>query len=117
MEENNPQSTTIICPRCHFISQEDSYFCPNCGNKLRIKPPSTSWIKQIGVYALSFFLPPLGLWPAVKYLKQPDRKSKIIGGVAVFLTVVSLVLTVITFNQMYKTVSQQMQIYENAGGY
>ncbi len=82
------------CPYCGAPINADFYFCPNCGKKLRIRPEETSVVSQIGVYLLSFFLPPLGLWPAYKYLKQNSRKAKTIGWVAVILTIISLILAV-----------------------
>ncbi|MCL5733286.1 MAG: zinc ribbon domain-containing protein [Patescibacteria group bacterium] len=87
----------LKCPYCGAPIDANFYFCPNCGKQLRIKPAQTSVMSQIGVYLLSFFLPPLGLWPAYKYLKQSDGKSKMIGWIAVALTVISLVLAVWLF--------------------
>jgi len=56
--------------------------------------PSTTVGRQIFVYLLSFFLPPLGLWPGIKYLKQKDDKSRMIGFVAILLTIISFALTI-----------------------
>lgn len=84
----------FICPHCGAPIVPEDYFCPQCGKKLKDKPPSTSVLAQIGVYLLSIFLPPFGLWPAVKYLRQSDEKSKRIGIAAVLLTALSLVVTV-----------------------
>ena len=58
------------------------------------KPLSTSLTKQLLIYLLSVSLSPLGLWPAVRYLRQKDEKAKKIGLVAIFLTVISIVLTI-----------------------
>ncbi len=56
--------------------------------------PSTTVGRQIFVYFLSFFLPPLGLWPGIKYLKQGSEKSRMIGFIAIFLTIISTAITV-----------------------
>lgn len=82
------------CPSCGAVVHEDDFFCPQCGAKLKEKPPSITILTQILVYLLSVFLPPLGLWPAYKYLKQPDQKSKNIGIIAIVLTVIGTALTI-----------------------
>jgi hypothetical protein len=85
----------LLCSYCkqQTISTQ-YYFCPNCGKQLRNKPLSTAIFRQILIYLLSFLLPPLGFWPAVKYLKQPDGKSRAIGFTAIILTMISIVISV-----------------------
>lgn len=82
------------CPKCHLLVLPVFYFCPNCGKVLRAKPLSTSVGKQIGIYLLSIFLPPLGLIPGFKYLFQKESGAKIVGGVAIGLTIISIAITV-----------------------
>jgi len=105
---------TKYCPQCKAIALSSFYFCPNCGKKLRDKPMSTSVATQIGVYLLSFFLPPFGLIPALRYMRQTDRKSKIIGVVAIVLTAISLVVSVyyaiIFINQFNQTLTSQLNL-------
>ncbi|MDO8515620.1 MAG: hypothetical protein Q7S28_00015 [bacterium] len=84
----------IPCKKCGVSVGEADYFCPQCGAHLKNKPPSTGLWMQIGVYALSIFLPPLGLWPAWKYWVQPDRKSKNIAIATLILNIVSLAVNV-----------------------
>lgn len=102
-----------LCPFCHFPIIETFFFCPNCGKKLKEVPPATTIAKQIGIYALSVFLPPLGLWPGIKYLMQPDQKAKTIGMVAIVLTLVSTLVTVwialSMVNQINQTFNFQLQ--------
>ncbi len=38
-------------------------------------------------------LPPLGLWPGIKYARNADPKAKNIGWAAIILTVLSTVIT------------------------
>lgn len=88
-----------VCRYCGATVTEESYFCNTCGKKLKDKPPSTSVGRQIVVYAVSMFLPPLGLWPAIKYLRQHDEKSKYIGIAALTITVLSIIITLwLTFD-------------------
>lgn len=104
----------VTCPSCHTVAPAADYFCPNCGKKLKDKPLSTSIGKQIGIYVLSIFLPPLGLWPGLKYLFAKDQKTKIIGGVAIFLTIVSTTVTIyftVQFmNSLNKTLNDQLNM-------
>jgi len=107
------QSTCIYCKG--NISSSN-YFCPNCGKKIKEKPLSTTFGRQLLVYLLSIFLPPLGIWPAIKYLHQQDEKSKKIGLIALFLTIASIVITIwltISFiNSFSKGLDNQLNLYQ-----
>jgi predicted nucleic acid-binding Zn ribbon protein len=83
-----------ICPVCHQAVLSDYYFCPNCGHNLKEKPVEITTMIQIGLYALAIFLPPLGLWPGIKYLMKKDPEAKKIGGIVVILTLISTFLTI-----------------------
>lgn len=101
-----------ICPQCHQPVSPSFYYCPNCGKKLSDPPLSTSGFTQTWIYAVSILLPPLGLWPAVKYIKNPDPGAKQIGWIAVVLTVISTGLTLwLTFaflNSYINSISQSL---------
>jgi hypothetical protein len=101
-----------LCPFCNFSINETFYFCPNCGRTLKVKPFSLS--KQIGIYALSFFLPPLGFWPAFKYLRQKDEKTKIVGIIALFLSIISTAITIWLLLGLYNQLNQITQ-YQSLG--
>ena len=108
-----------ICRHCKVNISSSDYFCPNCGKKLRDKPLSTDLLKQVLVYSLSFFLPPLGLWPAIKYLRQPDQKSKNIGLAVIILTGISIVITVYLsvslLDSFNRELSNQLNVYQDLG--
>lgn len=108
-----------ICPSCHLHLAENFYFCPNCGKKIKEPIAPVTIGKQIGIYALSLFLPPLGLFPGIKYLLQKEKKRKIIGIAAIALTIISTIITVwITINltsQVTKTLDTQLNQYNNLG--
>lgn len=70
--------------------------------------PSTTVGRQIFVYLLSFLLPPLGLWPAIKYLKQKDERSRMIGFIAIVLTIISTVITIWFTLGFVNTFNQQL---------
>ena len=98
------------CKNCNFIILNSYYFCPNCGKKLIEPPLATSIIKQIGVYALSFFLPPFGIFPAIKYIKQKNTKAKIIGLISIILTIISLI---ISYNILLSFFNNPLGIYSS----
>ena len=106
-----------LCPACHAPVADNYYFCPNCGKKLNEPPISTS--KQIGIYALSILLPPLGLWPGIKYIMHGDGKTKKVGWIAVILTVIATIVTVWifmgVFNGLTSGLGGQLNQYQNLG--
>ncbi len=112
MEQTQPS-----CPKCHGQIEATDYFCKSCGVKIKNKPLSTALFTQLKIYLFSLLLPPLGLIPAIKYLRQEDRSSKKIGVVIVVITILSLVITtwlimgyLNTFNE---SLNKQMEIYKN----
>lgn len=109
----------VICPKCKGNVLPTDFFCPTCGRKLKEKPQPTTVVSQILIYLLSILLPPLGIWPAVKYLRQPDQKSKTIGWVAIFLTVISIVVTIWLsvgyFNSLQKQLEPLLNQYQDLG--
>jgi hypothetical protein len=108
-----------VCQVCHFPLASNFYFCPNCGKKIKEAPPQTNLTAQIGVYAMSIFLPPFGIIPAFRYLRQKDKKSRIIGIIAVLLTilttVISVWLAVIVFNRVSDETYKQINQYQQYG--
>ncbi len=83
-----------ICSVCHQPLLPAYYFCPNCGHEVKEKPLHLSVWTQIGVYLLSIALPPLGLWPGIKYLAKPGRQAKWVGAIAIALTLISTVASI-----------------------
>lgn len=109
----------IQCPYCKNNITETDYFCPNCGKKLKNKPLATDLLKQLSIYLISFLLPPFGLWPAVKYLRQPDSKAKNIGLAALVITVISLVISIYIsarfINVFNANINDQVKMYQDLG--
>ncbi len=105
------------CPDCKANLSESDYFCPNCGKKIKEKPLLTTLSKQLSIFLISFLLPPLGIWPGIKYLRQADEKSKKIGLIAIFLTIISIViaswLTTNLINSFNKELGNQFNLYQD----
>jgi hypothetical protein len=53
-----------------------------------------SIITQVGLYALAIFLPPLGLWPGIKYMMKNTKQARWVGGITIVLTLLSSFLTI-----------------------
>jgi len=89
------------------------YFCYNCGNNLHPKPLGTSPVTQAKIYLGSIFLAPMGLIWGIRYLRQQDGKSKIVGMVAIALTVLVLIVatgyTVRLVDNVNNQVGKQLQ--------
>ncbi len=103
----------LKCPVCHMEVRSTDYFCFNCGKDLKPKPLSTAFLQQIVIYLESIFLPPYGVVIGLRYLKQKEGKSKVVGVVAVVLTILSIViftkLTLDLINNINVQVNKQMQ--------
>jgi predicted amidophosphoribosyltransferase len=86
-----------ICPRCHFSTKPEYYFCPNCGAKLTEPPIGTGLVDQLLLYAFSIILPwilylAITKWQGIKYLRAPNARAKQIGLIALVLLIVSSVV-------------------------
>ena len=107
----------LICKHCKGNISSSDYFCPNCGEKVKEKLLPTTIGRQLLVYLLSVFLPPLGIWPAIKYLRQQDEKSKKIGLAALLLTIASIVitswLTINFINSFKEGLNNQLNLYQD----
>lgn len=109
----------LHCSVCNFLLEKEFNFCPNCGKKVHEPAQSTGIGRQFIVYLVSIFLPPLGLWPAIKYIRQKEMKAKIIGWVAVVLTVIStfasIWFSIAIVDQYSKVLDTQMKTYQQLG--
>jgi hypothetical protein len=109
----------LLCPFCSSSISPTDYFCPTCGKNVREKPISTSLITQIGLYAVSAFLPPLFLGWTIKYLKSSDPKAKQIGFISLGVMIVSILTALFLSFTFVKNLSQeatkQLNQYQDLG--
>ena len=101
------------CVSCQFPVLSSFNFCPNCGKKFKEPPIKLTITKKIGIYALSLLLPPLGLWPAIRYLRQPDRNTKVVGIIAIILTIISIAASVWLSINLISTISKNLNTQLN----
>lgn len=97
-----------FCPRCKSALAPIVNFCPTCGFLIKEPPVVMSIKKQIGLYLVSFLLPPLGLWPGIKYLKNSDEKVRHVGLIAIFLTILSIIISTWAYIGFIKTVNKTL---------
>jgi len=102
------ENDSKVCSVCHQAVLEEHYFCPNCGNSLKEKEVSVSGIAQVGLYALAIFLPPLGLWPGIKYMMKKGGQAKRVGLVTVVLTLLSSALTIWSIFVIFSSYVEQL---------
>lgn len=105
------------CPKCHVAVKPTDYFCYNCGNNLKPAPPSISITGQLVLYTKSVLIPPFGILWAVKYLRHDNSKSKIVGIVAIILTLTSLIISSIMFKNFVDNVNNQVNQQLNSLNY
>jgi len=104
------------CPKCNAEVSEVDYFCSHCGKSLKSKPADTSVSKQALVYFVSLFIAPFGLGYAFKYLRESDKKAKIIGVVSLILTIVAMVAVIIISKKFFEGMYSSLNLI-NSGLY
>lgn len=97
-----------ICPYCQSLVPVGSIYCSNCGKPLHEEKIQISTRRQIIIYLVSFFLPPLGLIWTFKYLKQSDPIKKRVGIVSLLLTVVAIILNFYALSVVMNLLSSQL---------
>ncbi|HVM76619.1 MAG TPA: zinc ribbon domain-containing protein [Candidatus Paceibacterota bacterium] len=111
-----PADLITVCATCGSAVPKYYTFCPNCGKSLNAKPLSTSTFTMIWMYGVSVFLPPLGLWPGIKYFKSEDPKAQRIGMIAILLTIASTLITVwLSYALVQNYVNQLNGILQGTG--
>lgn len=102
------------CPVCHTDVKTTDYYCFNCGKALKEKPKPVTLMAQIPLYIGSVLLPPLGIIWGVRYLRQEGTSSKVVGMIAIGLTVASMVGAVIFTVNIVNTVNEQVNEQVNS---
>lgn len=74
-------------------------------------------MSQIGLYLESFFFPPFGLIPAIKYLRQSDGKSKIVGISAILITILTIMIAISVIAGVLGTINKMLNSGLNSSLY
>src|SRR3989344_966582 len=98
-----------VCLKCKTPILQISFFCYHCGNKVKEPPVSTRIGRQIWIYFISFFFPPFGFVPGIKYLRQENSQAQKIGFVAILLTILSVIIATAIMLQLIAQAQQQIQ--------
>ena len=107
--------STLVCPNCGSILAPDDLFCARCGAKIVNQAQSVGLGKQIYIYAVSLFLPPLGLVWTWKYLRSSSSQMKRVGIIAAILTIISIWLTIWATMGFLQGMQSQLNSYSNLG--
>ncbi len=97
-----------VCHVCHVSVKPTDFFCYNCGKNLHAAPLATTPLDQAKLYLGSVFLAPMGIIWGLKYLRAPDQKSKIVGIVAIVLTMITLLVVLKYTVDFMNTINSQM---------
>ena len=107
----------VVCPKCHIAVKGTDFFCFNCGANLKPKPLNTTLPYQLLLYLGSIFLPPLGIIWGIRYLREVNTTSKIIGIILIILTLISLIVAIVLsiniINSVNSQVTKQLQMLNN----
>ncbi len=112
--DNNTQG--FICPKCSTIAIPGSKFCANCGTML-IDPAleKVGVGKQIWIYFVSIVAPPLGLIWFFKFIGSKSGQKRLVGIIALILTIVSSAVTIWVSMGFVTMLQQQLSTYQNIG--
>ena|SRR6185312_540536 len=108
--------TPTICPQCQNILLPNENFCPKCGFQIVQNPQAIGMGKQVWIYFVSLFLPPLGLIWTFKYFRADNTKLKRIALIATVLTIISIIFTIWFTVGFFQGVQQQVNMYQTLGG-
>ncbi len=102
------------CKFCKSPVQENFYFCPNCGKKIKEPPFKFSLGKSITIIVVAILIPPFGIIPGVKYFLKDDRRAQFVGLITIAVTIIAtglmLIITSRVLNYYKDAYNQVMQI-------
>lgn len=101
-------ATPAVCPFCHVAARQTDYFCANCGKNLHPVPLGTMVMDQVKLYLGSVFLAPMGIIWGIRYLREKEDKSKIVGLVAMLLSIFTLIVAIQYTVNFVNTVNSQV---------
>lgn len=100
------------CPSCHTPISSEVHFCPNCGYHFA---EQVSVGRQVWIYFVSLFLPPLGLIWVFKYIRSQNTQLKRIALIAIILTILSSLVTIWFSISLFQGIQNQLNSYSSLG--
>ena len=124
VNQNSQQSTdSVICKNCKQLVPSVSFFCPTCGKKIKEPPYKFSFLGVTGVVLESVLLPPMGIVPGIRYLRREETSAKMVGLLAIIITIAATVFMVAFLMNYINSVNSQLNdvnylnnIYSNPQG-
>ena len=101
----------LPCPKCKKEIDSEAKFCQFCGYKIVAESAVLSTAQKIKIYFLSVVLTPLGLYWFFKYLRNPNLQNRMVGYIALVLTLVSLVVTIIVTSSYISSLNTYINNY------
>lgn len=99
-----------FCPHCKSAIPQGVNFCPNCGHQIR--EPKLTTGKKIGLYIFSILVPPFGIIPAIRYLRNSDPSTKKVGTILLVLSILSFAVNlwigIYFMNTLNATINKQL---------
>lgn len=101
--------TAVACPFCHVAVRPTDYFCSNCGKNLHPAPLGITVFDQAKLYIGSIFFTPMGIFWGMRYLREKSDTSKIVGVIAMLLSIVTLIVAIQYTVSFVNTINSQME--------
>lgn len=99
-----------FCKYCEKEIPENSYFCPNCGKKLKDKEQKISLVRELFIYILCFICAPLGLYWFFKYVRSLDGTKQRVAYMSLIITLIAIIATIgITYSYI-QTIKSYMNV-------
>lgn len=102
----NPNGQVLKCHKCNTPINENFFFCPICGVKIKEPPFKFSWTRFTGNVLIAILVPPLGLLPGIKHIKMKERNAKLLGILYILLTIIATIFMIWIIADYVKTLNE-----------
>lgn len=105
-------SGNLNCPFCGKEIRPTDTYCPTCGTKIPdVNLPFSTW-QKIKIYAISFFLAPLGLFWFIKYFRNDNPAKKKTAYIALYITIATIVVVSVLSAYYVKKMNAYIGTYD-----
>jgi len=103
-----------VCPKCQKEIDPNDAFCPSCGKKVEVPGGELTSCQKVKIYLISFIFTPFGLYWFFKYFRNEDPAVRKIGNYALFITLFSLIISVVALKTYVNSISDYLGMYESS---